>query len=208
MKIFGNRMRKYVDFKGQEIVPFGTPIPLHGVNPRNMMNQKSWDKIRKESYKKHDYKCAICGESGLDQGYDHPVEAHEIWDYDFDTLTQHFEGVISLCPTCHKVIHWDQNRMMLNSGSITHNEFARQQEMKEQKLYDLYGKDALFNPIFKERVPWHRAEWKSDFSKLKELYPDVHLYKKFDTHYNGVFKRDSNSYVYKKTDEELYKKGF
>ena len=199
-EIFGKRMRKYLDFAGKPIVPLGTPIPLHGVNPRSMLDPVNWDKIRKDTYKKYNYKCAVCNETGLEQGFNHPVEAHEIWDYDFDTYTQYFEGMVALCPICHKIIHWDQNRMAYQNGNLSYEEYQRQERLKEEKLEELHGREILYGPIQKKSHMWHEAEWVSDFSKLKELYPEFYLKSYFDTKYNGYFKRETNSYIYKKTD--------
>lgn len=35
----------------------------------------------------------------------HPVEAHEVWDFNFDTWTQTLTDIIALCPLCHLSIH-------------------------------------------------------------------------------------------------------
>lgn len=151
MEIFGERMREYLDFQGAKLVPFGTPKPLHGVNPRNMLNYQDWNMLRKETYKKYNYKCAICGDTGQNQGFGHPVEAHEIWDYDFDTCTQYFEGLVALCPICHKVIHWEQNRMAYQGGSLSLDEYERQEKLKEQKIIEVNGR--MVNLIRKKDHP-------------------------------------------------------
>lgn len=63
--------------------------------------KNDWDWIRRLSYKKAGYKCEICG--GV--GKRHPVECHEIWEYYPDKQIQKLMGLISLCPSCHKVKH-------------------------------------------------------------------------------------------------------
>ena len=70
-------------------------------NVRSNVTKKDWDIIRKKCYSNANYKCEICG--GV--GKTHPVECHEIWEYDDTNLTQKLIGLISLCPTCHKVKH-------------------------------------------------------------------------------------------------------
>jgi len=45
--------------------------------------------------------CEICG--GV--GPKHPVECHEIWDYNDETHEQTLLGLIALCPQCHQVKH-------------------------------------------------------------------------------------------------------
>ena len=53
------------------------------------------------SYKKAEYKCELC----CGKGETHPVECHEIWDFDMQNKVQKLIGLISLCPKCHKVKH-------------------------------------------------------------------------------------------------------
>ena len=79
------------------------PQSSWGNNLRSEANlsKEQWDRLRKESYKKANYKCEICG----DKGSKWPVECHEIWHYDDQTHTQTLKGLISLCPTCHKAKH-------------------------------------------------------------------------------------------------------
>jgi hypothetical protein len=70
-------------------------------NVRSNVTQAEWDVLRKECYKKAGYKCEIC--SG--KGPKHPVECHEIWEYDDQTLKQTLKGLIALCPDCHATKH-------------------------------------------------------------------------------------------------------
>ena len=79
------------------------PQSSWGNNLRSEANlsKDQWDKLRKESYRKANYKCEICGEKGPKW----PVECHEIWHYDDEKHTQTLKGLISLCPTCHKAKH-------------------------------------------------------------------------------------------------------
>lgn len=70
-------------------------------NLRKLVRRIEWDNIRKTSYRKAGYKCEICGGTGTR----HPVECHEIWDYNDENYTQTLKGVIALCPLCHEVKH-------------------------------------------------------------------------------------------------------
>ena len=70
-------------------------------NVRSMVSKEDWDILRKEAYKKANYKCELCG--GV--GSKHPVECHEIWEYDDQNHTQKLLGLIALCPSCHEVKH-------------------------------------------------------------------------------------------------------
>ena len=66
-------------------------------NVRTNVTREKWDIIRKECYRKSNYKCEICG----DKGTTHPVECHEIWEYDDVNYVQKLIGFIALCPNCH-----------------------------------------------------------------------------------------------------------
>jgi hypothetical protein len=70
-------------------------------NVRSNVSKEQWDLIRRESYQKANYLCEICG----GKGSTHPVECHEVWEYNEDTKIQKLVRFISLCPNCHKVKH-------------------------------------------------------------------------------------------------------
>jgi hypothetical protein len=81
------------------------PTTCHYSNVRTTLKTKEWDKIRFISYEKANNKCEICNQTGLEQGYKHNVECHEIWKYDDKKKIQRLSGLISLCPLCHQVKH-------------------------------------------------------------------------------------------------------
>jgi len=68
-------------------------------NLRSMVSAARWDEVRNACYHKAKYQCEICG----GRGPKHPVECHEIWEYDLPTQT--LVGLIALCPDCHEVKH-------------------------------------------------------------------------------------------------------
>jgi hypothetical protein len=70
-------------------------------NVRSNVSKAEWDVLRKACYKKAGYKCEVC--SG--KGPKHPVECHEIWEYDDEKYTQTLMGLIALCPNCHSTKH-------------------------------------------------------------------------------------------------------
>lgn len=74
-------------------------------NVRSNVSKEEWDRIRKKSYQNAGYVCEICGDTGLNQNHKHPVECHEIWQYDDLNHVQKLTGLISLCPNCHTVKH-------------------------------------------------------------------------------------------------------
>jgi hypothetical protein len=74
-------------------------------NVRSNVSKSEWDRIRKHCYNLASNKCEICGDTGFNQGIRHAVECHEIWSYDDVNFIQKLEGLISLCPMCHKTKH-------------------------------------------------------------------------------------------------------
>lgn len=70
-------------------------------NVRSALPKSEWDRIRKETYRNAGYRCEICG--GV--GESHPVECHEIWEYDDERNIQRLSGFIALCPDCHRCKH-------------------------------------------------------------------------------------------------------
>lgn len=90
-------------------------------NLRSILDKSDWDILRRLVYKKANYKCEICG--GI--GKEHPVECHEVWNYndrDFnielltdeeitDTIynkvvrVQKLSHCQAICPDCHQAKH-------------------------------------------------------------------------------------------------------
>lgn len=77
------------------------PSTVFFKNLRSEVSKKEWDIIRREAYREADYKCTVC--SG--KGPKHPVECHEIWEYNDKKHIQKLLGVTALCPSCHEVKH-------------------------------------------------------------------------------------------------------
>ncbi len=70
-------------------------------NLRSHLTPADWNSLRSACYVRASYRCECCG--GV--GRKHPVECHETWSYDDELRIQKLEGLIALCPDCHKVKH-------------------------------------------------------------------------------------------------------
>ncbi len=70
-------------------------------NLRKHVSRQEWDRIRFQVYDRAGRLCEVCG----GRGSAHPVECHEIWEYDEDAGVQRLVGMIALCPACHEVKH-------------------------------------------------------------------------------------------------------
>ena len=71
-------------------------------NLRSRLPKREWDRLRRATYAAAGHQCEVCG----GKGRKHPVECHEIWDYDEEARVQRLAGFIALCPTCHEVKHF------------------------------------------------------------------------------------------------------
>jgi len=141
-------------------------------NIRSLLPKKEWDRLRKLSYLHANYKCEICGGSGLEQGYKHPLECHEIWNYNDKTKIQKLDGLVSLCPRCHLVKHIGR----ANAMGYQHIVFEHMETVNGWDHKKVVNHIAREFEIFGERS---KHEWKIDLSVLSEVFDvDAKLIKK------------------------------
>ena len=114
-------------------------------NVRSAVSKSEWDLIRKQVYKEANNICQICG----DVGHKHPVECHEIWEYDDQNYIQKLSGMIALCPKCHMVKHIGLASIKGNLDvAIAHLKKVNKISKKEAeqyiaKCFDLWSKRSL-----------------------------------------------------------------
>lgn len=77
------------------------PRSQWGANLAQALKGARWDTLRKETYRRAGGRCEVCG--GV--GSRHPLEAHEVWEYDEESGIQRLVRLIALCPACHEVQH-------------------------------------------------------------------------------------------------------
>ena len=70
-------------------------------NLRSELMPIEWEALKRNVYKKADYRCEACG----GKGPDHPVECHERWTYDDETGVQKLTSLVAFCPDCHQATH-------------------------------------------------------------------------------------------------------
>lgn len=128
-------------------------------NVRSHVSVSEWDIIRKKSYSIANNRCEICSDSGKNQGMNHNVECHEVWEYNDKQKIQKLVGLISLCPLCHKVKHPGlaqingEEEMVIKQLMIVNLMTRKEAETYIEKSFD----------IWKERS---KHEWKLDISFL------------------------------------------
>lgn len=87
-----------------KLLPELVPETAWCKNLRSALSESDWDRVRKSAYKKAGYKCEICGGNGKH----HPVECHEVWEYQNSSGKrgiQRLKKVEAVCPACHEVKH-------------------------------------------------------------------------------------------------------
>lgn len=77
------------------------PRTQWGANLSQALRGRRWDTLRKETYRRAGGCCEVCG--GV--GSRHPLEAHEVWEYNEASGVQRLVRLIALCPACHEVQH-------------------------------------------------------------------------------------------------------
>ena len=136
------------------------PTTCHFSNVRTTVTAAEWDKIRFISYAAADNKCEICGDNGLNQGYKHRVECHEVWEYDDENYIQKLVKLISLCVRCHQVKHIGR---AIAIGKLT---VCKQQLAKVNKWTPKEIDDHIVSSfeLHKERS---KHQWTLDISLLR-----------------------------------------
>ena len=89
------------------------PRPLHGLPPRKIMGDSTWNHVRKRCYFNAGYKCEICG-------IDPPkgqLAAHELYSYDYKDGVGKFERCIAICKRDHDFIHSGRLITMYKNGN-------------------------------------------------------------------------------------------
>lgn len=77
------------------------PKPLHSLAPRTIMGATAWKEAREACYEACNRHCEVCGaECGPGK-----MDAHELYDYDFEKCEARFNRLVGLCKSCHGIIH-------------------------------------------------------------------------------------------------------
>lgn len=132
-------------------------------NVRTLLPTKQWDRLRKESYFKAHYKCEICGQVGTDQGRSHPVECHEIWDYDDKKKIQKLIGLISLCPHCHMVKHFGRTTA-IGKQDVAMKHLEEVNGWNHKQAVDYLAE------VFAKHDERSKCKWSLDIQILSEKY--------------------------------------
>lgn len=127
-------------------------------NVRTRVPKTEWDFLRKKVYAEADNQCEIC----RGRGRDHAVECHERWHYDDEKKIQRLDGLIALCPPCHKVKH-----IGLAEVRGCYDEAIAQ--LCRVNKWDSIEATEYVQAVFELWNLRSRQEWEVDISVLDEL---------------------------------------
>jgi len=131
-------------------------------NVRTVLTAKQWNALRGKVADAAWNVCQICG--GV--GPNHPVECHEIWEYNEKTKIQRLAGMIALCPNCHLVKHFGFARVIgKEEQALKH--FMKVNTLKKKEA------DAEISKAFEVWRKRSLIDWELDLSILKQYGIDV-----------------------------------
>lgn len=133
-------------------------------NVRDHVSNEDWRMISRAVSKRVGHRCEICGS----QGSEHPVEAHEMWEYDYENMTQRLKGIVALDSHCHLVKHSGYADL---SGQ---KQLAFDHMLKVNGWSEEYGIQ-YYNNAVEEWKLRSQFEWELDLSWLFENFPEVEL---------------------------------
>lgn len=157
------------------------PKTCHFSNVRTTLKPKDWDKIRFISYEKAKNQCEICGQTGLEQGYNHRVECHEIWEYNDKEKIQKLVGLISLCPLCHQVKHIGRANAMGKQAEV----FKQLEIVNKWSHKEVVQHVAESFEIYKERSKY---DWTLDIILLREKPYEISINENAKRKFKKTFK--------------------
>ena len=134
------------------------PNSSHYKNVRSMVHPKEWDKLRKMTYRRANYKCEVC----TSKGPKWPVECHEEWTYNMKTGIQKLKRLVALCPACHEVKHFGRAQM-LGRAEAALKHFCKINKTTKREAHSYL--DKAFN-LYEERS---LHKWTVNINAIKQL---------------------------------------
>lgn len=130
-------------------------------NLRKVLPSTEWDKIRKEVYRKADYKCEICGKTNT------KLNCHEKWSYDDERNIQKLEGFQALCTDCHWVKHIGLAQIMDGEGKLDIIDI----ELHFEEVNNVSAEDYLtyLDEAFSKWAERSNKQWTTDLGEWQRL---------------------------------------
>lgn len=98
------------------------PYSLHGVNPRTIMGNAAWNKMKIAKRSEANHHCQIC-----DRYVPHVkgdwLECHEVYEIDEENLEFRLIDIVAICNTCHGYVHLGLTGLLYSQGKITEERY-------------------------------------------------------------------------------------
>jgi hypothetical protein len=131
-------------------------------NLRSELSREEWDRLRHAVYERAGSRCEVCGQRGAE----HPVECHEVWEYDDEHHVQRLAGLAALCPACHEAKHIGYASTVGRSGQArAHLARVNGWSMDDVELY--------LEAQFEQWSRRSQHEWSLDLSWLRQFGIDI-----------------------------------
>jgi len=165
--------------------------PLHGLNPRTLLGQGRWDIERRKAYAKNSYCCMACWIEKSKAPFHQWLEAHEVYDIDFDTHTYKLKEIVPLCHSCHMYIHDWLLSVLHNRWEVSTTKYNRIMKHWESilKKAKIQNRGKLMMDMCKNDVSqwfpeenWTRSDWgleidgKKYYTKFKTYWERSNFY--------------------------------
>lgn len=147
-----------------ELLPELVPSTSWFKNLRSELPKEIWDIVRKHVYEQTKSKCEICH----GRGQRHPVECHEVWEYDEATGIQKLIRLIALCPACHEVKHFGLAQIRGREAEAFQH-LCKVNGILPDKASDIVDK------AFEDWARRSGMDWKLDLSALHDLVKELDI---------------------------------
>jgi hypothetical protein len=131
-------------------------------NLRSELSKDEWDRLRRPVLERAGRRCEVCGGSGAQ----HPVECHEVWEYDAKSHVQRLVGLVALCPACHEAKHMGYASSVGRGGQArAHLARVNGWSVDDVELY--------LEMQFEQWSRRSQHEWTLDLSWLRQFGMDI-----------------------------------
>ena len=127
-------------------------------NVRDHVDEKTWDRLRRQTYAKAGHRCQICG----GRGPRWPVECHEVWHYDDQTQVQKLMSLIALCPACHEAKH-------MGLAEVNGRGEAARAHLAKVNRWTAQDTDLYLEGVWETWYARSRCDWTLDLTWLERL---------------------------------------
>jgi hypothetical protein len=131
-------------------------------NLRSELSKEEWDGLRRPVFERAGNRCEVCG----GRGAQHPVECHEVWEYDDQTHVQRLVGLVALCPACHEAKH------MGHASSVGRAGQARA-HLARVNGWSVDDVEVYLEMQFEQWSRRSQHEWSLDLSWLRQFGIDI-----------------------------------